>query len=332
MTDAGLLFDFHGARLRVRGAGDFWKAPFLKAFPEFATDANAAGETFLLTIEATDTPGVTHDMPLTYHGRMADGQTGKIFESDSGSFIKTADGDTVVIDHAAKTAHARLRDGGKHFFGSPMMTVVDAAIAASGQQLVHAASLVDARSGKAILFCVPSGGGKTTTSLALAHGGFQLMTDDASVLTPTPEGFLVWGMPRALKVHFKTAELLPWVGPLEDKWDENGEQAVKASTLEDRIGIASGEPVELGAIVMIGPRSASGHNVGPASKPEILVALAHDNVAWRQAGMTPKALRAYSVFSRAVSSVPAFKLSAGTELASLPDVLKKALQALPEKA
>ncbi len=332
MTDLNLHLDFCGARMRVSADNDSWLKPFHRAFPDFITDSPSSADEFLLTIEETDTPAVTHDLPLTYDGPMADGQIGRIFESESCSIMEIEDGGTVVIDHGAHKAHARLRPGSTRFYGSPMMTVIDAALVAAGQQMVHAASLIDERSGKAILFCVPSGGGKTTTSLALAHGGFKLMTDDASILVPTAIGFNVWGMPRALKVHVRTADLLPWVGPLEDKWDENGEQGVKINDLADRISVAETGPVELGAIVLIGPRSFYGHTVTPVAKPEILVALAHDNVAWPQAGMTPKALRAFAVFSRAVAAVPTFKLSAGTELATLPDILKKALQHLPEKA
>ena len=332
MTDLEVLLDFCGARMRVIADDDSWLKPFHRAFPDFMADGPSGADEFLLTIEETDTPAIAHDLPLTYDGPMADGQVGKIFESESSSIMEIEDGGTVVIDHGAHTAHARLRPGSTRFYGSPMMTVIDAALVAAGQQMVHAASLIDERSGKAILFCVPSGGGKTTTSLALAHGGFKLMTDDASILVPKKNGFDVWGMPRALKVHVKTADLLPWVGPLEDKWDENGEQGVKISDLAGRISVAEPGPVELGAIVLIGPRSPSGHTVTPVAKPEILVALAHDNVAWRQAGMTPKALRAFAVFSRAVAGVPTFKLSAGTDLAILPDVLNEALRHLPEKA
>jgi hypothetical protein len=332
MTDIELHLDFCGARMRVCADKDAFIKPFQKAFPDFIAAGPFEQHVFKLTIEETDTPAIPHDLPLTYDGPMADGQIGKIFESESISIMEIEDGGFVLIDHAARTAHARLRPDTTRFFGSPMMTVIDSALMSAGQQMVHAASLVDEISGKAILFCVPSGGGKTTTSLALAHGGFRLMTDDASVLIPTASGFAVWGMPRALKVHFKTAELLPWVGPLEDKWDENGEQGVKIKDLADRISVAAASPVELGAIVLIGPRSPAGHSVAPVAKPELLVALAHDNVAWRQAGMTPKALRTYATFSRAVASVPTFKLSAGTDLASLPSVLREALQHLAEKA
>jgi hypothetical protein len=247
------------------------------------------------------------------------------------AILEVMNGGISVIDHGAGTADAYLRPGSQaQFFGSAIMLLVDAALTAAGQELIHGASLVEARSGLAILIVVPSGGGKTTTSLALARGGFRLMTDDASVLQPDRSRPRVWGMPRMLKVHRRTAELLPWVGPLTDKWDENGEQGVALESIGDRIAIATPAPVELGAIILLGPRSSGGSHVAPLAKSEMLTAIAHDNVAWRPAGMTPKAVRRFETFARTVAQVPAFRLSAGTDLASLPDLLRTALD-LPVK-
>ncbi len=325
MTDAALTLDFFGAPMLVSGDRK-WLGPVHATFADFVADNPGMAVGFNLVIRETADTHIEHGLPLTYEGPMADGNHCRIFESESRVVIEVPDGGMTVIDHASRSAEAQLLPASQaKFFGSVFMTIIDAALVAGGQQLTHAASLVDARSGKAILFCVPSGGGKTTTSLALAHGGFNLMSDDASVLVPDRDGFQVWGMPRALKVHVKTADLLPWVGPLDAIWDENGEQGVEIETLKDRIGVAPVKPVPLGAIVLIGPRSQAGHVVRPAAKPDILVALAHDNVAFRAAGMTPKALRSYGMYARAVASVPAFELNAGTDLDALPLVLIEAL-------
>jgi hypothetical protein len=325
MTDAALMLDFFGARMLVCGDRK-WLGPVRATFADFVADDPRLAAGFNVKIQEIANTHIEHGLPLTYEGPMADGNHCRIYESESRVVIEVPDGGVTVIDHAGRRAEAQLLPGSQSkFFGSVFMTIIDAALVAGGQQLTHAASLVDARSGKAILFCVPSGGGKTTTSLALAHDGFSLMSDDASVLVPDQDGFQVWGMPRALKVHVKTADLLPWVGPLEAIWDENGEQGVELHTLRGRIGIAPVKPAPLGAIVLIGPRSQAGNVVKPAAKPDILVALAHDNVAFRAAGMTPKAMRSYGVYARAVANVPTFELNAGTDLDALPLVLMEAL-------
>lgn len=332
MTERTVTFDFCGARLRVTADADIWIERLCRAFKSFLmNDASYSTREFRLTIHETATPEVFHQLPLTWEGRQSDGHLGRVFENERMAILEVMNGGISVIDHEAGTAHAYLRPGSQaQFFGSAVMLIVDAALTAAGQVLVHGASLIEPQSGIAILIVVPSGGGKTTTSLALARGGFRLMTDDASVLQPDRLRPRVWGMPRALKVHRRTAELLPWVGPLSDKWDENGEQGVSLEALGDRIAIATPAPVDLGAIILLGPRSEDCSHISPLAKSEVLMAIAHDNVAWRPTGMTPKAVRRFEAFARTVAQVPAFHLSAGIDLASLPDQLRTVLD-LPAK-
>ncbi len=333
MTDRTATFDLCGARLRVTADADIWVERLCRAFKPFLTnDSPSPAREFVLTIHETAMPDVSHQLPLTWEGRQADGHMGRVFENERMAILEVMDGGISVIDHGAGTAVAHLRPGSQpQFFGSAIMLIVDAALTAAGQELVHGASLIEPRSGLAVLIVVPSGGGKTTTALALARGGFRLMSDDASVLLPDRVSPRIWGMPRMLKVHRRTADLLPWVGPLTDKWDENGEQGVSLESIGDRIAIAEPGPVALGAIILLGPRASGGSRVAPLAKSEILTAIAHDNVAWRPAGMTPKAVRRFEAFARTVAQVPAFRLSAGTDLASLPDVLRTGLD-LPVKA
>jgi hypothetical protein len=318
MTKHTVVFDFCGVRMRVTADARPWIDKLCQAFPPFVEPVPEAAD-FAVTISESTPPAVTHDLPLTWEGVQPDGFKGRIFETDRSAVLEVEDGGFVVIDHAERTATANFRpESYAQFFGTAVMLIVDAALAAGGQQLVHGACLLEKQCKRAVLICVPSGGGKTTTALALAHGGFSLMTDDASVLVPSALRPRVWGLPRALKVHRRTAELLPWVGPLPERWDEHGEQGVTLESLADRIEAAAPEPVELGAIMLLGPRSASGHQVVPLRKAEMLTAMAHDNVAWRPAGMVPKALRRFDVFANIVAKVPTFRISAGTELASLP--------------
>ncbi|NYU07543.1 hypothetical protein HFK74_33060, partial len=217
-----------------------WIDRLRQAFLGFVRDDAGTSPDFELTIRETDTPAWTGGWPLTWEGQLPDGHMGRVFESDGSAVLEVDGGGVLVIDHIGRKALAEFRPGShSHFFGSAVMLVTDAALMATGRHLVHAACLIDKRSGRAALVCVPSGGGKTTTALALAHDGFSLLTDDASGLIPDAAGPRVWGFPRPLKVHRRTAELLPWLGKLPDRWDKNGEQGLSLDSLADRIDVAA---------------------------------------------------------------------------------------------
>lgn len=319
--------DFHSAVMSIQSPREDWSNRIKAVFGGFVRDYEQSRAQFRLGLHEDDnTEGRNHGLTLTYEGKMSDGQEAVIYQSDQRTVIELVGGTWVDIDHGRSSADAFLAKGSEYrFFGTALMTAIDAALAAEGQQCVHSASMTIPGTDKAVLMCVPSGGGKTTTALALAKGGFGLITDDSSVLVRQPNGFKVWGMPRALKVHRNTAQMLPWLGPLSDNWDENGEQPVEMTALAGKAAMAADAVCELGAIILIGPRSPQGHVIAKAPKAEVLIALAHDNVGWRASGMTPKARQSYAIFSQAVQSVPILKLCAGTDLAALPQLVENAL-------
>ena len=333
MADASLNLDFFGARLRATASEAGWLEGLATQFAAFVAADTGSADAFRLQIQETPNPEVASDISMTWEGEMPDGRHGMVFESDDRAVLKIEDSVVLTIDRAKREALALVRPGSHAAFStSPVMFVLDAVLTAGGQQFMHAACLVEKSTGGGVLICVPSGGGKTTTSLALCHDGFALMTDDTSVVAPGADGPLVWGLPRALKVHRKTAELLPWVGPLSDKWDRNGEQAVPLASIEDRIAVMKPKPTRLAAIFLLGPRSSQGHVVSRLSKADMLVAIAHDNVPWRPAGMTSKALRSFAIMAQAVADVPAFVISAGEELSTLPAMVAEVLGNQPSVA
>lgn len=321
MADPVLSLDFFGARFSATARSEKWLERLRQAFPAFIGADPAPGD-FSLTIMETTSQDEPPDLPLTWEGNLPDGRPGQVWETAFTAVLAVEDSVVVRIDHEKRTATAHVTSGGEAaLFSSALMFILDAALLADGQQLVHGACLVEERSQRAAMICVPSGGGKTTTSMALARDGFSLMTDDASVLIQNSDRPFVWGLPRPLKVHRFTAELLSWVGPMPDKWDENGEQAIKLAEISDRLSVMAPQPVELGAIFMLGPRSPGEHVVKPMPKPEMLIGIAHDNVAFRAAGMTPRALSRFGQLGAMVAKVPTFQISAGRELASLPAMI-----------
>jgi hypothetical protein len=152
------------------------------------------------------------------------------------------------------------------------------------------------------------------------------MTDDASIVVPGAGALRAWGLPRALKVHRQTAKLLPWLRILPDKWDEAGEQGVQYEKLSGSIEVAAPTAAQLGAIFLLGPRAAGPHRIAAMRKPELLIAMAHENVAWRPAGMVPRAVVKFKALAEAVARVPAYSLNVAPELATLPALLSDTLR------
>jgi len=320
--------DFSGALLSVASDSPRWTELWNHAFPSFVCAPAVGSAPFRVSIETCDQPRIAHGLPRTWKGVQPDGLFGAVFEEGE-RLVHAVESDVVMdIDHARGTARILAKaTAARALHGTAIMQLVDACMGYFGRHLVHAGALVDPASGRALLLSVRSGGGKTTTSLALSRKGFALMTDDATILGETNDRPQVWGMPRPLKVHSRTAELLPWLGPLPDRWDQHGEQPVELASLADRISLAGTGGVPLGTIIEIGKRSNGAHSLKPLSKSEALIALAHENVAGRPLGVTPRAQRRFAAISRAVAAADTFVLSAGTDLETLPAAVSARLEA-----
>ena len=218
------------------------------------------------------------------------------------------------------TAHATCS---KRMLSYTAIHVIDAALAASGQYLVHGAALALPGGGDgALLLVAPSGSGKTTTALALALNGFALMTDDAIVLQPTGFGgqtsAFAWGLPRALKVHRKTATLLPAIAPLlHDVWDEHDEQVLTGATLSRVARVADAKPAKIAAIAVLGRRTAADHQLLPLSKATALKLLAEDNIRRTPEGLSPTQVARFKALSSLIVATPTYELCVGERLPEL---------------
>jgi hypothetical protein len=326
MPDRQLHLDFLGAPLAIDGRPD-WLDALATTFAPFVTRGPAASAPFSLALQEVEALDGPPDLELTWDGILPEGQRSKIYESDDEAVQYVEDSARLYINHVSGHSHAQLLPGAwRHFHLLSIYLVVTAALARNGLHLLHAACLTHDESGRELLIFVKSGGGKTTTSLSLAHNGFTLSTDDASVLIEGKTPPQVWGIPRGMKVHFNTARLLPWLGDFRDEWNSFGEQAVALAQLGGLIGMVDHpRPNALGAIVFLGERSAGDHVLRPMPKGEALVAIAHDNVAWRPAGMTNRAQERFSALADMVASVPTYELSAGENLDALPAVIADAM-------
>jgi hypothetical protein len=238
------------------------------------------------------------------------------------------------IDPAKAAAVAVIAPGGmRRFMGSASMLLLDFALGAFGQELVHAACLINPRTGRAILVFAPSGSGKTSTAIALSRGGFRIMTDDASVVRASDAIAEAWGLPRALKVHRRTAELMPWLQPLlRGDWDRNGERAVSLADIAPHVALAAPMPTSVEAVVVIGERSGGAHRLERIEKRSALVEMAADYVPWYLSGAPRRAGRKFAALARIMVQAEVFRLHAGTDLDSLPALFTETLKDLGDAA
>lgn len=210
-----------------------------------------------------------------------------------------------------------------------LMMVLDAALDAGDQHMLHTAGLTLPGREALVLIHAPSGTGKSTTSLALASQGFGLCSDDAMILKVLAGGGITaWGLPRKVKVHRHTAAMLPFVAPcLGDKWDANGEQAVSLERLAEIIRIEEtvGRPVA--ALFHLARSADAQTRLVPMTRTDAMVALATDNVRTGMTGLLPAQKRRMATIATLVKAVPTFTLEVGANPAEAAPLIRSALAA-----
>lgn len=218
---------------------------------------------------------------------------------------------TVAINDEEGWAELRVRPGAKAAWTLSML-VLDAALDAGGQHMLHTAGLTLPGHDALVLIHAPSGTGKTTTSLALATQGFGLCSDDAMILDLAADKPLAWGLPRHVKIHQKTAQMIPQVSPcLGPSWDRNGEQAVSLERLSEIVRIESPTARPVAALLHLARSADSETRLVPMARTDAMVALAIDNVRTGLTGLLPSQKRRLATIGRLVSSVPTFTLEVG---------------------
>lgn len=208
------------------------------------------------------------------------------------------------------------------------MLLLDAALDAGGQHMLHTAGLTLPGGNALVLIHASSGTGKTTTSLALASQGFGLCSDDAMILNVASGKATAWGLPRAVKIHRKTAEMVPLVTPcLGPSWDRNGEQAVALERLSEIMRVENSDIRPVAALLHLA-RSADGQSrLLAMARTDALATLAADNVRTGMTGLLPLQKRRLATIARLVSAVPTFTLEVGAMPADAAPLIRSALAA-----
>lgn len=234
---------------------------------------------------------------------------------------------SVTIDSRARSAAMVVApDSVSRVAATAGMTVVDAAIDASGQFMLHAAGLTLPGSEAQVLVFAQSGTGKTTTSLALAESGFGLCADDSMVIRVDGADATGWGLPRDLKVHRKTADMLPWLEPyLKGKWNHEDEQGIARDALSDRLSVAQTARRPIAGVFLLERGAVAKSEAKAFGQTETLVALTADNVRTGRTGLLASQRRRFAGLAALTMSTPTFKLTVGSEPQSTAPAVMNAL-------
>jgi hypothetical protein len=248
-------------------------------------------------------------------------------EKDSKLHLAFPDRLSLKIDPSRQAAEIIVTPDNVSRIGATSgMLTLDAAIDASGQFMLHAAGLTLPGSDAQVLVFAQSGTGKTTTSLALADAGFGLCADDSMIIRLGGSATTGWGLPRDLKVHKNTAEMMPWLKPyLKGNWNDEGEQAVTRAALADRLRVEATARRPVAAIFFLQRGNAVKSTAAPLSQTDTLVSLTADNVRTGRTGLLASHRRRFAGLAGLASSVPTFAVTVGSDPQSIAPAILEAV-------
>jgi hypothetical protein len=280
---------------------------------------------FRLGITETGTLDETPHGSLVFDGEVPEDGSCRMIEDGGTIHLVFPERQTVAINGGEGWAELRIRPGTKAAW-TPSMLVLDAALDASGQHMLHTAGLTLPDSDAVVLIHAPSGTGKTTTSLALATEGFGLCSDDAMILNVASGKVVAWGLPRAVKIHQKTAQMIPQVAPcLGQTWDRNGEQPVSLERLAGIVRVENASARPVAALLHLARSADSQTRLVAMARTDAMVALAVDNVRTGMTGLLPLQKRRLATIAGLVNSVPTFRLEVGAHPADAAALISAAL-------
>jgi hypothetical protein len=257
---------------------------------------------------------VAREALLDRHGELvawAEGDAGGVFAtaatgdglvvscSVTGSYLLRADPARVVVEPAPGILPWRL----EHRL---LSTIVPTLLADRGDLMLHASAVV-AR-GRAVLFCGPSGRGKSTLALVLSRAGLPVLAEDGVAVAQGSDGPEAW--PGARDVRMKDGERAP------------GHHLYPSGMHRTEDDQDAGVPV--GALVVLGERGP-GLDVERLDPPRGLAELA--GTLMHRGGV--EGLRSpFRALARTVERVPAFRVAMPDDLDAAPANARRLIDAV----
>ena len=262
---------------------------------------------------------------LVFDGEVPEDGACRMFQDGETIHLVFPDRQTLSIHGGEGWAEIRVRPDTRITW-TAWMLLLDAALDADGQHMLHTAGLTLPGRDAIVLIHAPSGTGKTTTSLALASQGFGICSDDAMIVTGASAEAVAWGLPRQVKIHRKTAEMLPFVSPcLGTSWDSNGEQAVSLERLREIVRVEDSSIRPVIAVLHLARSADSQTRLVAMARTDAMVALAADNVRTGMTGLLPLQKRRLSTIAKLVTAVPTYTLEVGAGPADAAALISAAL-------
>lgn len=322
------FFDLKGAALAVSAA----EPELLELFGKLLADA---GSTLppsppcfrlrLLTGEVASIPAgatILSDGPVLDEGRCIAAQLGgqviHLLPGIASLQLSIADRSATIVVAPHERRRVAMNLG---------MLALEAALRASGQVPIHAAGLT-LPDGRIVTIIGQSGAGKTTAALALGGAGFGLCSDDLVICRVAGDEVTAWSLPRALKVHRRTASMLPWTAPLlVGEWSDEDEKALPLARLRDAVRVEDSTPRPVAAICLLDRWDRATSELCPAGQAELLGVAAADHLRTSSIGVIAGHAGHLAALAAVVRRVPTYRLVAGADPADLGAVLTRGLEA-----
>lgn len=320
------FFDLQGASLRVTAVQPVLVDFFGRIFAGRSRPLPTAPLAYGLTISSGEPLSMPEGAELLYEGPILDEGDASFWQGQEGRVLVFPGFISLTLQDKAREAAIIVAPGAEERITMTCgQLALQAALLAANQFLVHAAGLT-LPDGRVALIFGRSGAGKTTTTLALAAGGLGLCSDDAMACNVSGERPTAWGMPRSLKVHRRTAEMLPWVQPLlSGDWSVEDERPVALAALRTTVSVENIAAREIAAVFVLERSGETASRCEPVSKAEVLALAAADNVRSTRVGVPQVERDLFKRLGELVRALPAYRLSAGSDPTDLAPVLLAAL-------